>query len=115
MSDRCVPCEKENHWIELDFRDENNKSYKGIEITIEDAVGGVQTVRLKAGINVIENIASGLVKISMEPQALIDLVENRAMRNKSEVSSVIDSSRGELGGPEKDTVKEYKHVTLGDL
>jgi hypothetical protein len=115
MSDRCVPCEKENHGIELDFRDENNKPYKGIEITIEDAVGGVQTVRLKAGINVIENIASGLVKISMEPQALIDLVENRAMRNKSEVSSVIDYSRGELGGPEKDTVKEYKHVTLGDL
>ncbi|OEF19674.1 T6SS phospholipase effector Tle1-like catalytic domain-containing protein [Aliivibrio logei] len=115
MSDRCVPCEKENHWIELDFRDENNKPYKGIEITIEDAVGGVQTVRLKAGINVIENIASGLVKISMEPQALIDLVENRAMRNKSEMSSVIDSSKDELGGPEKDTVKEYKHVTLGDL
>ena len=115
MSDRCVPCEKENHWIELDFRDENNKPYKGIEITIEDAVGGVQTVRLKAGINVVENIASGLVKISMEPQALIDLVENRAMRNKSEMSSVIDSSKDELGGVDKDTVKEYKHVTLGDL
>ena len=39
MSDRCIPCEKVTNWVELDFRDENNQPYEGIEVTIEDAVG----------------------------------------------------------------------------
>ncbi len=115
MSDRCIPCEKVTNWVELDFRDENNQPYEGIEVTIEDAVGTIQTITLKAGSNLIENIASGPIKVSMEPQELIDLVEDRDKRVESENSPVIDFSKEEKGGLEGDVNKVYQQVTLGDL
>ncbi|PQJ84948.1 T6SS phospholipase effector Tle1-like catalytic domain-containing protein [Aliivibrio sifiae] len=115
MSDRCIPCEKVTNWVELDFRDENNQPYEGIEVTIEDAVGTIQTISLKAGPNLIENIASGPIKVSMEPQELIDLVEGRDKRVESESSPVVDFSKEEKGGLKGDVNKVYQQVTLGDL
>ncbi|WP_255310674.1 DUF2235 domain-containing protein [Aliivibrio sp. 1S128] len=99
----------------MDFRDENNQPYEGIEVTIEDAVGTIQTISLKAGSNLIENIASGPIKVSMEPQELIDLVEDRDKRVESESSPVVDFSKEEKGGLEGDVNKVYQQVTLGDL
>ncbi len=115
MSDRCIPCEKVTNWVELDFRDENNQPYEGIEVTIEDAVGTIQTISLKAGPNLIENIASGPIKVSMEPQELIDLVEDRDKRLESESSPVVAFSKEEKGGLKDDLNKIYQQVTLGDL
>jgi hypothetical protein len=115
MSDRCIPCEKVTNWVELDFRDENNQPYEDIEVTIEDAVGIIQTISLKAGPNLIENIASGPIKVSIEPQELIDLVEDRNKRLESENSPVVDFSKEEKGGLEGDVNKVYQQATLGDL
>ena len=34
ISPYCIPCEKNNCWIEIDVRDEQNRSFKGQKATI---------------------------------------------------------------------------------
>ncbi len=115
MSDRCIPCERAVNWIELDFRDENNQGYQGITVTIEDAAGAIQTLELSSGPNLIHNIANGPVKVTMESEPLILMVEDRAKRNEKEPSAVIDYSKTEKGGPKAEVDKSYLHATLGDF
>ncbi|WP_155655296.1 T6SS phospholipase effector Tle1-like catalytic domain-containing protein [Aliivibrio fischeri] len=115
MSDRCIPCEKSKNWIELDFRDENNQSYEGFDVIIEDASGAIQTVNLTSGINHIEGIVSGPVKVTIDTQTLIDAVEERDKRLDSETSPVPEFAKEALGGPEQNQSKKYLHATLGDL
>ncbi|XDF79328.1 DUF2235 domain-containing protein [Aliivibrio fischeri] len=115
MSERCIPCEKSKNWIELDFRDENNQSYEGFDVIIEDASGAIQTVNLTSGINHIEGIVSGPVKVTIDTQTLIDAVEERDKRLDSETSPVPEFAKEALGGPEQSQSKKYLHATLGDL
>jgi len=39
VSAHCLLCEKYERWIEIDVRDEQNQSFKGLKATLKDETG----------------------------------------------------------------------------
>ncbi|MDX1304594.1 DUF2235 domain-containing protein [Photobacterium sp.] len=113
MSEHCIPCERAENWIEIDFRDEHNQPYSGIDVTIEDAVGGEQILRLSQGPNLIRNIVSGPVKLTMPTDELIAMVEERTARKEDAPSEVVNYATKEPGF--SGVSKQYLNATMGDF
>lgn len=43
----CIPCERYDNWVEVDIRDEHNRSFKGLKATLTDETGKSETITLQ--------------------------------------------------------------------
>ena len=77
ISAHCIPCEQSNCWIEIDVRDEQNRSFKGQKATLTDAAGKTQTVTLKDGPTLVQGFAVGPVTVKLETQPWLKAAQAR--------------------------------------
>lgn len=113
ISAHCIPCEQSNCWIEIDVRDEQNRSFKGQKATLTDAVGKTQTVTLKDGPTLVQGFAVGPVTVKLETQSWLKAAQSREALKKGETSQV-PAYTDKLFG-HCDVKREHIKVTTGDL
>ena len=65
----CIPCERYDNWIEVDIRDEHNRSFKGLKATLTDETGKSETITLKDGPTLVRGFAVGPVTVKIETPA----------------------------------------------
>ncbi|HHQ4488446.1 TPA: T6SS phospholipase effector Tle1-like catalytic domain-containing protein [Aeromonas hydrophila] len=113
ISPYCIPCEKNNCWIEIDVRDEQNRSFKGQKATLTDASGTSKTVTLKDGPTLVQGFAVGPVTVKLETQPWLKAAQSREALKKGEASQVpayTEKFWGHCG-----VKREHVKVTTGDL
>ncbi|WP_421295589.1 T6SS phospholipase effector Tle1-like catalytic domain-containing protein [Aeromonas sp. 604534] len=113
ISPHCIPCEKYNCWIEIDVRDEQNRSFKGQKATLTDATGTSKTVTLKDGPTLVQGFAVGPVTVKLETQPWLKAAQSREALKEGETSQVpayTDKFWGHC-----DVKREHVKVTSGDL
>ncbi|MGH1389238.1 MAG: T6SS phospholipase effector Tle1-like catalytic domain-containing protein [Aeromonas jandaei] len=113
ISAHCIPCEKNNCWIEIDVRDEQNRSFKGQKATLTDATGTSKTVTLKDGPTLVEGFAVGPVTVKLETQPWLKAAQSREALKEGETSQV-PAYTDKLFGHD-DVKREHIKVTSGDL
>ncbi|WP_323891878.1 T6SS phospholipase effector Tle1-like catalytic domain-containing protein [Aeromonas allosaccharophila] len=113
ISAHCIPCEKNNCWIEIDVRDEQNRSFKGQKATLTDATGTSKTVTLKAGPTLVQGFAVGPVTVKLETQPWLKVAQSREALKEGETSQV-PAYTDKLFGHD-DVKREHIKVTSGDL
>lgn len=113
ISAHCIPCEKNNCWIEIDVRDEQNRSFKGQKATLTDATGTSKTVTLKDGPTLVEGFAVGPVTVKLETQPWLKSAQSREALKEGETSQV-PAYTDKLFGHD-DVKREHIKVTSGDL
>ncbi|MBR7627746.1 DUF2235 domain-containing protein [Aeromonas popoffii] len=113
ISAHCIPCEKNNCWIEIDVRDEQNRSFKGQKATLTDATGTSKTVTLKDGPTLIQGFAVGPVTVKLETQPWLKAAQSREALKEGETSQV-PAYTDKLFGHD-DVKREHVKVTSGDL
>ncbi|RKJ88045.1 DUF2235 domain-containing protein [Aeromonas veronii] len=113
ISAHCIPCEKNNCWIEIDVRDEQNRSFKGQKATLTDATGTSKTVTLKDGPTLVQGFAVGPVTVKLETQPWLKAAQSREALKESETSQV-PAYTDKLFGHD-DVKREHIKVTSGDL
>ncbi|MFM5569008.1 DUF2235 domain-containing protein [Aeromonas veronii] len=113
ISAHCIPCEKNNCWIEIDVRDEQNRSFKGQKATLTDASGTSKTVTLKDGPTLVQGFAVGPVTIKLETQPWLKAAQSREALKEGETSQV-PAYTDKLFGHD-DVKREHVKVTTGDL
>lgn len=113
ISAHCIPCEKSNCWIEIDVRDEQNRSFKGQKATLTDATGTSKTVPLKDGPTLVQGFAVGPVTVKLETQPWLKAAQSREALKEGETSQV-PTYTDKLFGHE-DVKREHVKVTTGDL
>lgn len=113
ISPHCIPCEKYNCWIEIDVRDEQNRSFKGQKATLTDATGTSKTVTLKDGPTLVQGFAVGPVTVKLETQPWLKAAQSREALKEGETSQV-PAYTDKLFGHE-DVKRELVKVTTGDL
>ncbi|MFM5845250.1 DUF2235 domain-containing protein [Aeromonas veronii] len=113
ISAHCIPCEKNNCWIEIDVRDEQNRSFKGQKATLTDATGTSKTVTLKDAPTLVEGFAVGPVTVKLETQPWLKAAQSREALKEGETSQV-PAYTDKLFGHD-DVKREHIKVTSGDL
>ncbi|MEN3788677.1 DUF2235 domain-containing protein [Aeromonas veronii] len=113
ISAHCIPCEKNNCWIEIDVRDEQNRSFKGQKATLTDATGTSKTVTLKDGPTLVQGFAVGPVTVKLETQPWLKAAQSREALKEGETSQV-PAYTDKLFG-HGDVKREHIKVTSGDL
>lgn len=113
ISAHCIPCEKNNCWIEIDVRDEQNCSFKGQKATLTDATGTSKTVTLKDGPTLVQGFAVGPVTVKLETQPWLKAAQSREALKEGETSQV-PAYTDKLFGHD-DVKREHIKVTSGDL
>lgn len=113
ISAHCIPCEKNNCWIEIDVRDEQNRSFKGQKATLTDATGTSKTVTLKDGPTLVQGFAVGPVTVKLETQPWLKAAQSREALKEGETSQVPAYTDKLLG--HDDVKREHIKVTSGDL
>lgn len=113
ISAHCIPCEKNNCWIEIDVRDEQNRSFKGQKATLTDATGTSKTVTLKDGSTLVQGFAVGPVTVKLETQPWLKAAQSREALKEGETSQV-PAYTDKLFGHD-DVKREHVKVTSGDL
>lgn len=113
ISPYCIPCEKNNCWIEIDVRDEQNRSFKGQKATLTDASGTSKTVTLKDGPTLVKGFAVGPVTVKLETQPWLKAAQSREALKEGETSQV-PAYTDKLFGHD-DVKREHIKVTSGDL
>ncbi|MEV3818812.1 DUF2235 domain-containing protein [Aeromonas salmonicida] len=113
ISAHCIPCEQSNCWIEIDVRDEQNRSFKGQKVTLADAAGKTQTVTLKDGPTLVQGFAVGPVTVKLENRPWLKAAQSREALKKGETSQV-PAYTDKLFG-HCDVKREHIKVTTGDL
>ncbi|MDF2415712.1 DUF2235 domain-containing protein [Aeromonas sp. 1HA1] len=113
ISAHCIPCEQSNCWIEIDVRDEQNRSFKGQKATLTDAAGKTQTVTLKDGPTLVQGFAVGPVTVKLETQPWLKAAQSREALKEGETSKVPPYTDKLFG--HCDMKRELVKVTTGDL
>ncbi|PTT47002.1 hypothetical protein DBR09_08780 [Aeromonas sp. HMWF016] len=113
ISPHCIPCEKNNCWIEIDVRDEHNQSFQGLKATLTDATGTTKTVTLQNGPTLVEGFAVGPVTVKLETKPWLKAVQSRETLKEGETSQV-PAYTDKLFGHD-DVKREHVKVTTGDL
>ncbi|MBQ4673329.1 T6SS phospholipase effector Tle1-like catalytic domain-containing protein [Aeromonas dhakensis] len=113
ISAHCIPCEKNNCWIEIDVRDEQNRSFKGQKATLTDATGTSKTVTLKDGPTLVQGFAVGPVTVKLETQPWLKAAQSREALKEGETSQVPAYTEKFWG--HCDVKREHVKVTTGDL
>ncbi|WP_429076688.1 T6SS phospholipase effector Tle1-like catalytic domain-containing protein [Aeromonas hydrophila] len=113
ISAHCIPCEKNNCWIEIDVRDEQNRSFKGQKATLTDATGTSKTVTLKDGPTLVQGFAVGPVTVKLETPPWLKAAQSREALKEGETSQV-PAYTDKLFGHD-DVKREHIKVTSGDL
>lgn len=113
ISAHCIPCEKNNCWIEIDVRDEQNRSFEGQKATLTDATGNSKTVTLKDGPTLVQGFAVGPVTVKLETQPWLKAAQSREALKAGETSQV-PAYTDKLFGHD-DVKREHVKVTTGDL
>lgn len=108
----CIPCERYDNWIEIDVRDEHNRSFKGLKATLTDETGKSETVILKEGPTLARGFAVGPVTVKLETQPWLKAAQSREALKEG--PSPVTAYTAELTGYET-TKREYVKVTTGDL
>lgn len=109
----CIPCEKNDCWIEIDVRDEHNRSFKGQKATLTDANGTVKKVTLKDGPVLVKGLAVGSVEIKFETKSWLKTAQSREALKKGESTEVPAYTSKLLG--HCDVPRTHIRVTSGDL
>ena len=109
----CIACEQLDHWIEIDIRDENNHPFQGIKAFITDSGGNSQEVTLTGRPQLLNNLAPGIVTITLDTEPWLTESMARKPRLESEDNQVVSYSEQKNGF--SDTPKNYLHLTSGDL
>ncbi|WP_235434504.1 hypothetical protein [Pectobacterium atrosepticum] len=73
----CIPCERYDTWIEIEVRDEHNRSFKGLKATLTDDTGKSETVTLKEGPVVVRGFAVGPIAVKLETQPWLKAAQSR--------------------------------------
>ncbi|MFQ2123353.1 phospholipase effector Tle1 domain-containing protein [Aeromonas jandaei] len=113
ISPHCIPCEKNNCWIEIDVRDEHNQSFQGLKATLTDATGTAKTVTLQNGPTLVEGFAVGPVTVKLETKSWLKAAQSREALKEGETSQV-PAYTDKLFGHD-DVKREHVKVTSGDL
>ena len=109
----CIPCEKNDCWIEIDVRDEHNRSFKGQKATLTDATGTVKKVTLKDGPVLVKGLAVGSVEIKFETKSWLKTAQSREALKEGESTDVPAYTSKLLG--HCDVSRTHIRVTSGDL
>ncbi|HEH9404316.1 TPA: DUF2235 domain-containing protein [Aeromonas bestiarum] len=113
VSAHCLLCEKYERWIEIDVRDEQNQSFKGLKATLKDETGKVKTVTLKDGPTLVQGFAVGEVTLTIENQPWLKAAQSREKLKEGEASKVPAYTDKFIG--HKDVKRKHVKLTTGDL
>lgn len=113
ISPYCLPCERYDRWIEIDVRDERNRSFQGLKATLTDDTGNAKTVTLKDGPTLVEGFAVGPVTVKLETQAWLKAAQSREALKEGEAAPVPAYTEKYLG--HNDVARQHIKVTSGDL
>ncbi|WP_436892672.1 phospholipase effector Tle1 domain-containing protein [Siccibacter turicensis] len=108
----CIPCERYDNWIEIDLRDEHNRSFKGLKATLTDETGQSHTVTLSDKPSLVRGFAVGPITVKLETQPWLKAAQSRELLKEGE--SAVPAYTAELSGYEK-TPREHVKATTGDL
>lgn len=108
----CIPCERYDNWIEIDLRDEHNRSFKGLKATLTDETGLSHTVTLSDKPSLVRGFAVGPITVKLETQPWLKAAQSRELLKEGE--SAVPAYTAELSGYEK-TPREHVKATTGDL
>lgn len=109
----CIPCERYDNWVEVDIRDEHNRSFKGLKATLTDETGKSETVTLKDGPTLVRGFAVGPVTVKIETPAWLKAAQSREVLKEGETTQV-PAYTDKLFG-HCDVKREHIKVTTGDL
>ncbi|MBP0603104.1 DUF2235 domain-containing protein [Aeromonas sanarellii] len=109
----CIPCERYDNWIEVDIRDEHNRSFKGLKATLTDETGKSETITLKDGPTLVRGFAVGPVTVKIETPAWLKAAQSREALKEGEATQV-PAYTDKLFGHD-DVKREHIKVTSGDL
>ncbi|MFM5377506.1 phospholipase effector Tle1 domain-containing protein [Aeromonas dhakensis] len=109
----CIPCERYDNWVEVDIRDEHNRSFKGLKATLTDETGKSETVTLQDGPTLVRGFAVGPVTVKIETPAWLKAAQSREALKEGETTQV-PAYTDKLFG-HCDVKREHIKVTTGDL
>ncbi|NLR33389.1 T6SS phospholipase effector Tle1-like catalytic domain-containing protein [Aeromonas hydrophila] len=109
----CIPCERYDNWIEVDIRDEHNRSFKGLKATLTDETGKSETITLKDGPTLVRGFAVGPVTVKIETPAWLKAAQSREAL-KEGGATLVPAYTDKLFG-HCDVKREHIKVTTGDL
>ncbi|RRO13900.1 T6SS phospholipase effector Tle1-like catalytic domain-containing protein [Pectobacterium aquaticum] len=108
----CIPCEHYDCWIEIDVRDEHNRSFKGLKATLTDDTGKSETVKLNDGPTLVRGFAVGPITVKLETQPWLKAAQSREALKEGQ--SAVPAYVTEKIGHEE-TPREHIKATTGDL
>ncbi|WP_225974962.1 DUF2235 domain-containing protein [Pectobacterium polaris] len=108
----CIPCEHYDCWIEIDVRDEHNRSFKGLKATLTDDTGKSETVTLNDGPTLVRGFAVGPIAVKLETQPWLKAAQSREVLKEGQ-SAVPAYVAEKMGNDE--TPREHIKATSGDL
>ncbi|MEI7214455.1 DUF2235 domain-containing protein [Pectobacterium versatile] len=108
----CIPCEHYDGWIEIDVRDEHNRSFKGLKATLTDDTGKAETVKLNDGPTLVRGFAVGPIAVKLETQPWLKAAQSHEALKEGQ--SAVPSYVAEKVGHD-DTPREHIKATTGDL
>ncbi|WP_323658793.1 DUF2235 domain-containing protein [Pectobacterium versatile] len=108
----CIPCEHYDGWIEIDVRDEHNRSFKGLKATLTDDTGKSETVKLNDGPTLVRGFAVGPITVKLETQPWLKAAQSREALKEGQ-SAVPGYAAEKVGHDE--TPREHVKATTGDL
>ncbi|WP_233959942.1 T6SS phospholipase effector Tle1-like catalytic domain-containing protein [Pectobacterium versatile] len=108
----CIPCEHYDGWIEIDVRDEHNRSFKGLKATLTDDTGKSETVKLNDGPTLVRGFAVGPITVKLETQPWLKAAQSHEALKEGQ--SAVPSYVAEKVGHD-DTPREHIKATTGDL
>ena len=108
----CTSCERYEHWIELDLRDEHNRSFAGQTALVTDATGKEVSVVLSDQPSLITDLAVGPVTVKLATQAWLKEAQSRAALATDQVSPLAEYV---IQVGYNQVVREHIKVTSGEL
>ncbi|MEQ9885814.1 T6SS phospholipase effector Tle1-like catalytic domain-containing protein [Pectobacterium zantedeschiae] len=108
----CIPCERYDTWIEIEIRDEHNRSFKGLKATLTDDTGKSETVTLKEGPVVVRGFAVGPIAVKLETLPWLKAAQSREVLKDGQ--SAVPAYVAEKTGYDE-TPREHIKATTGDL
>lgn len=113
-SDKDTKDEEPKKWIELDIRDEHNKAFSGVSITLIDQAGNEYVHTLGDGPLLIEDLQSeGTLQLRVDPEAWLPIAESRKPFPKDQDSPLPAYVSGGLG--HQGSTKQHLKITSGDM
>ncbi|WP_208604778.1 T6SS phospholipase effector Tle1-like catalytic domain-containing protein [Vibrio injensis] len=108
----CISCERYENWIELDLRDEHNRSFAGQTALVTDATGKEVSVVLSDQPSLITDLAVGPVTVKLATQAWLKEAQSRAALAADQVSPLAEYV---IQVGYNQVVREHIKVTSGEL